>query len=392
MGKVCGAVFSRERSWLKAGNFLPEPGVEFMLNSFRHCRWGILGTAFIARKNWQALRDAGNAKLVAVASRDAGRASSFIAECQAVVPQPEVPEAMGDYEALLARPDIDAVYIPLPTGLRGEWVLRAAAAGKHVMVEKPVGRDAAEVAELIAACERSGVQFMDGVMFMHGARLQRMQDVIRAEVGPVRHISSQFSFLGDEAFLQSNIRASGELEPLGCLGDLGWYCLRFTLWACDWAEPVRVSGRVHRVTADGVPLEFSGVLDFADGVSASFHCSFTAAQAQWAVVSGERGLLRVEDFVLPQAGRPPRYSVTHSELVIDGCRFDMQARCQESVVDEPANNAPGSQESVMFQTFSSLVLEGRRDSHWPRISLLTQRVLDASLASARADGAWRTLS
>lgn len=352
------------------------------------CRWGILGAAFIARKNWQALRDAGNAKLVAVASRSIGRARDFIAECQASAPQPSPPEAMDSYEALLARSDIDAVYLPLPTGLRGEWVLRAAAAGKHVLVEKPVGRDAAEVAELIAACEHHGVQFMDGVMFMHGARLRRLREVLDAEIGPVRHVSSQFSFRGDEAFLQSNIRAQGGLEPLGCLGDLGWYCLRFTLWACEWAEPVRVSGRVRQATADGVPLEFSGALDFADGASASFHCSFTAAHAQWAVVSGERGLLRVDDFVLPYAGEPPRYSVTHSEFALDGCRADMRAGRIEAVVDEPANNAPGSQESAMFQTFSSLVLQGRRDPLWPRISLLTQRVLDACLASSRAGGAW----
>lgn len=361
-------------------------------SEIRHCRWGILGAAFIARKNWQAIRDAGNAELVAVASRDLARAQAFIDECQASAPHPELPEAVEGYEALLARSDIDAVYIPLPTGLRKEWVLRAAAAGKHVLVEKPVGRDAVEVAEIVDACVRHGVQFMDGVMFMHGLRLQRLRSVIDAEVGQVRHVTSQFSFRGDESFLQSNIRAQGGLEPLGCLGDLGWYCLRFTLWACDWAEPEQVCGRVHQATADGVPLEFSGSLVFAGGVSASFHCSFTAAHAQWAVVSGERGLLRLDDFVLPYAGVPPRYVVTHSEFVLDGCRADMRAGRFERTVDEPANNAPGSQESMLFRNFSSLVLDGRVDSHWSHISLLTQRVLDACLASARDGGAWRALA
>ena len=97
------------------------------------CRWGILGAAFIARKNWQAIREAGNATLVAVASRDLARARAFIDECQAQVPHPAVPQAMDSYEALLARTDIDAVYIPLPTGIRKEWVIRAAQAGKHVV-------------------------------------------------------------------------------------------------------------------------------------------------------------------------------------------------------------------------------------------------------------------
>src|SRR6188474_116084 len=134
------------------------------------CRWGILGAAFIARKNWQAIRDAGNARLVAVASRDLARAQAFIAECQSSAPHPVVPEAMDSYEALLARSDIDAVYIPLPTGLRKEWVIRAAQAGKHVLIEKPAGCAAADVEEMIAVCERHRVQFMDGVMFMHGRR------------------------------------------------------------------------------------------------------------------------------------------------------------------------------------------------------------------------------
>ncbi len=166
----------------------------------KHCRWGILGAAFIARKNWQAIREAGNATLVAVASRELVRAQAFIDECQASAPHAVVPEAMGSYEALLARPDIDAVYIPLPTGLRKEWVIRAAQAGKHVLVEKPVGCHAAEVEEIIAACEQHRVQFMDGVMFMHGRRLQRMRDVLDLKVGNIRHIASQFSFMSDADF------------------------------------------------------------------------------------------------------------------------------------------------------------------------------------------------
>src|SRR5215831_18403407 len=103
------------------------------------CRWGILGTANIARKNWKAMRHAGNAALVAVASRERGRAQRFIDECQAFVPLPQAPAACGSYEELLGRKDVDAVYIPLPTGMRKEWVVRAAQAGKHVLCEKPCG-------------------------------------------------------------------------------------------------------------------------------------------------------------------------------------------------------------------------------------------------------------
>ncbi len=354
----------------------------------KFCRWGILGAAFIARKNWQAIRDAGNATLVAVASRDLKRARKFIKECQASAAYPTVPEAMDSYEALLARSDIDAVYIPLPTGLRKEWVLRAAAAGKHVLSEKPVGAHAEDVAEMITACEKHGVQFMDGVMFMHGRRLQRLRRAVDREVGRVRHIASQFSFLSDDEFMRSNIRANGLLEPLGCLGDLGWYCLRFTLWAMNDAEPVHVTGRIHSETRQAgetpaVPLEFSGTLTFADNASASFYCSFTTETAQWAVISGRKGLLHVPDFVLPFSGQRTRFDFTRSEFVIKGCRFDMHEGRHTTEIDEPASNAPGSQESAMFQAFSKLVLTGKIDPEWPKISLLTQRVLDACMRSAR---------
>ena len=116
-----------------------------------HCRWGILGTAGIARKNWQAIRDAGNATLVAVASREAAKSAAFVSECQAAVPQPAVPEALGSYEALIEHPGVDAIYFPLPTGIRKEWVLRAIAARKHVLVEKPVGCSTDDVIEIHAA-------------------------------------------------------------------------------------------------------------------------------------------------------------------------------------------------------------------------------------------------
>ncbi len=361
-------------------------------STFPACRWGILGAAFIARKNWQSIRDAGNAVLVAVASRDQARAQAFVDECQAQVPHPEKPEALGSYEELLGRPDIDAVYIPLPTGLRKEWVIRAAEAGKHVLVEKPIGCDAGDVEEILAACERHGVQFMDGVMFMHGKRLQQLRAVVDQEVGPIRHIASQFSFLADTDFEQTNIRAHGKLEPLGCLGDLGWYNLRFTLWAMGEVEPLTATGRIHAEAQPSaevppVPLAFSGTLEFAGGVSASFYCSFTAAHAQWAVVSGEKGVLQLSDFVLPYAGGATEYTVTRSRFEIDGCRADMHAGREARQVEEPSNNAPGSQESALFADFSRLVLEGRRDASWGRISLITQRALDACLRSARSDGA-----
>ena len=136
------------------------------------CRWGILGSAGIAQKNWQSIRNAGNAELVAVASRDVGRAQDFIDRCSARVPHPTRPKAIGSYDELLANEEIDAIYLPLPTGLRAEWAVKAAQAGKHLLCEKPCGTTLEELENILAACKEAGVQFMDGVMFMHSDRLK----------------------------------------------------------------------------------------------------------------------------------------------------------------------------------------------------------------------------
>ena len=142
------------------------------------CRWGILGSANIARKNWKAIRKAGNSTLTAVASRDVARAKKFIDECQSDVSFPAVPVACGSYEELLKRSDVDAVYIPLPTGIRREWVIKAAEAGKHILCEKPCGCTPVDVRAMVDACKTHKVQFMDGVMFMHSGRLPLLRKVI----------------------------------------------------------------------------------------------------------------------------------------------------------------------------------------------------------------------
>ncbi|MBX7211187.1 MAG: Gfo/Idh/MocA family oxidoreductase [Verrucomicrobiaceae bacterium] len=362
------------------------------------CRWGILGTATISRKNWQAILDSGNSRLVAVASRDRAKSVQFVAECQSAVPHPSPPLALGSYEALITHPEVDAVYIPLPTGVRKDWVIRAAQAGKHVLVEKPVGCTVADVSEMIAVCEKYGVQFMDGVMFMHTERLKKMRAVLddASSVGRIRRITTQFSFHADEEFISGNIRTHRALEPQGCLGDLGWYCIRFSLWAMGWRMPRRVTGRIlaeaGQPAADGaVPLEFSGELLFDGGASAGFFCSFVAENQQWGVVSGDKGFLRVPDFVLPFKGGHTRYSVTNSDFQLDGCQFDMIEGRRELETAEPSSNAPRSQEANLFHRFSEIVLSKKLDPHWPKIALQTQTVMDACLESARDGSAAREI-
>ncbi|MCS7022614.1 MAG: Gfo/Idh/MocA family oxidoreductase [Gemmataceae bacterium] len=354
------------------------------------CRWGILGAANIARKNWKAMRLAGNAQLVAVASRDRSKAEQFIAECQAEAPFPQAPVACT-YEQLLERPDIDAVYIPLPTGIRPPWVIRAAQARKHVLCEKPCAPHADQLRDMLQACRQNNVLFMDGVMFMHSQRLQLLRRLLDDghTIGTLRRINSQFSFAAPPEFLRSNIRVQPQLEPLGALGDLGWYNIRLSLWILKYEMPIQVTARILYPPdnfTQAVPLELAAELLFADQISASFYCSFRTELQQWAHISGSNGSIWIDDFVLPYYGAEVGLIVSQPYFRVVGCSFNMENHSQRYAVREYSDGVPGAQEVNMIRNFSLAVLSGRIEPQWSEIAWKTQVVLDACLRSARQHG------
>lgn len=336
----------------------------------RPLRWGILSTARIVRRNWPAMLASGAAELAGLASRDPASAAAFIGEMQALHPWPEPPAVFGTYQALLDSPAIEAVYIPLPTALRKEWVLRAAAAGKHVLCEKPCAIHAADLEEMIACCRANGVLFMDGVMFMHDPRYPLLRRILDdgTSVGPLRRITSAFSFRGSAEFLAGDIRLTGGLEPTGCLGDLGWYCLRASLWAMHWQLPQRVSGRILSSVpaADGSSgvTAFAGELDFAAGVHASFDCSFLIPGRRWLELAGTEGTLRIPDFVVPVPENDVDWELGYDRV--------------------PRAGFPGAVGAEgLFRTFAREVAAGGFSPHWAMIALKTQQLLDACWESAR---------
>ena len=354
----------------------------------KKCRWGILGSAGIAQKNWQSIHNAQNAELVAVASRDVAKSQEFINRCSAQVPHANEPVALGSYDELLARDDIDAIYLPLPTGLRPEWAMKVAQAGKHLLCEKPCGTNIDQVEEIIRACEQAGVQFMDGVMFMHSERLNKVREAIDdgTTIGKLRRINTQFSFCAPDEFLTENIRMHSDLEPHGCLGDLGWYTIRFILWVMKYATPQAVTGRLLNASGRSdsphpVPTEFTGQLFFED-VSASFYCSFLTEHQQLAHISGSKGNMRIDDFVLPYFGNRLQFQSSNAIFDCDVCDFRMERREQAYQVEEYASSHPSAQESNLFRNFSKLVLGGTPDPQWPKITLLTQKIMMACMESA----------
>jgi predicted dehydrogenase len=329
-------------------------------------RIGILSTANIARTNWTSIALSRNCVVAAVASRDVERSRKFISECQRQSPLGYEPMALGSYEELLKSPEVDAVYVPLPTALRKEYVIRAANAGKHVLSEKPCGTNAKNLEAMIAACKKNRVQFMDGVMFMHHPRLAQIRKVLDdgKTLGPIRRIASHFSFCGGGNFHQKNIRVNSELEPLGCLGDLGWYNIRIALWAMNWQMPRQVEGRIISSPKKnpGMPIEFSGELFFDGGVSSNFYCSFVTLFHQYVDISGGNGYLRIPDFVRTVEGRDTGYEVNH-RAVKSPCAWDMQ-------------------QVYMVENFAKQIFSGKLNPDWPMWSLKTQQVTDACFKSA----------
>ncbi len=336
--------------------------------NFKHppLRWGILSTARIGRRNWTAMRESGVAELVAVASRDHAKAGEFIAEMQRVSPWESCPEALGSYEELLARKDIDAVYIPLPTAIRKEWVMRAAQHGKHVLCEKPCALNAKDLREMIASCDKHHVVFMDGVVFMHDTRFDRLRQILDdgSTIGEVKRITSEFSFRAGEEFVANDIRGASGLEPAGCLGDLGWYCIRASLWAMAWQMPIWVSGRVLEQEGN-VIMAFSAEMGFSGGATASFHCSFRSPNQRWLHVGGTMGGLRVPDFIAPVADNDCDWEINYQ-------------RVPRQPVSEMVHVAR------MFTDFTSTVRGDGRAGFWTDIALKTQVVQDACELSSQS--------
>ncbi|XP_042494130.1 uncharacterized oxidoreductase At4g09670-like [Macadamia integrifolia] len=337
-------------------------------------RFGILGCADIARKQSKAINLSPNSILYAIGSRSLDKAKKFAEENGF----PASAKIYGSYEAVLDDPDVDVVYVPLPTSLHVQWAVLAAKKKKHLLLEKPVALNVAEFDQIVEACEANGVQFMDGTMWMHHPRTAKMNEFLSdtQRFGQLKAVQSFFSFPGDDYFLKNNIRVKPGLDGLGALGDAGWYCIRSILWATNDELPKTVTALHGPVINEaGVILACGSSLQWEDGKTATFHCSFLSHLTMDITAVGTKGTLHVHDFIIPFDEKSASFST------ICQIGFKERALPSQNVVTTDL-----SQEVCMVRELSRLVKSikengSKPESKWPSMSRKTQLILDAVKAS-----------
>jgi predicted dehydrogenase len=258
-------------------------------------RWGVLGCASIATaKVIPAMQQSPLCDVMAIASRDPSRAAT-------TAEQLGIARHYGSYDSLLADPDVEAVYIPLPNHLHATWTLRAAASGKHVLCEKPLALSSAQATEMITGCRQEGVALMEAFMYrLHPLWVRVHELVTSGAIGDLEAIQAFFSYRNVDPTDIRNIEACGG----GAMMDIGCYPVNVARWLFD-GEPTAVSAAVRRDPTFGTDVLTSAVLDF-DGRHASFTCSTQIEDDQRVHLVGTTGRLLVEiPFNLPP-DRPTR--------------------------------------------------------------------------------------
>jgi predicted dehydrogenase len=245
-------------------------------------RWGILSTAAINEKLLAGARRSDAVEVVAVGSRDGDRAAEF-------AQRHGIARAHGSYEALLADPEVEAVYVPLPNALHHPWTLKALAAGKHVLCEKPYSRRPAEVREAFDAAERAGLVLSEAYMYRYNPQIERLAELVRdGAIGELRTIASAFTHPCEDA---DDVRLSAALDG-GGLMDVGCYCVSAARLLAG--EPEALTAQ-QDLGPSGVDVRLAGTLSFAGGVLAHFDCGFHVPDRSHLEVVGSAGTIRVND-------------------------------------------------------------------------------------------------
>jgi predicted dehydrogenase len=328
-------------------------------------RFGVLGLSrFALRKMIPAMRATRGVELVAIASRDAGKAAEAARELG-------ISRSYGSYEALLADPEIDGIYNPLPNHLHVPWSERAAEAGKHVLCEKPIALGAAEARRLLAVRDRTGLLICEAAMVRVQPRWIAARELLRAgRIGRLRAFVGAFGYT---ITARDNVRFDAEMGG-GVLLDTGFYPVTISRF-CFEDEPIGVLARSQIDPTMGVDLLTSGVLQFPGG-QATFTCGMELAPMQRALLLGTKGHLDV-----PTAWNPP--GDRRSELIVEN-----SASLEEPAPERIAFDA-ADQYTILLERFVEAAAGGGPAPVPLEDSVKNMAALDALARSAKS-GRWES--
>ncbi|MBM6621435.1 Gfo/Idh/MocA family oxidoreductase [Micrococcaceae bacterium RIT802] len=325
-------------------------------------RWGVLGSARIVRKTIPALQETRNGEVVGIASRSEDKAREYAAKYG-------IAQAFGSYEALLASPNIDAVYIPLPNALHLEWILKSLDAGKHVLCEKPLAMSAAECEEIARKAEKTGLKVLEGFMYRFHPRFEKLQELLAANaVGKLTfiHVGHSFEAGGDD-----NIRWYTGLGG-GALFDAGCYCVNVSRMVTEQEPAHTVAFGNYRDAKDGGQIDTSiaGLLRFPDSATALFDTGVNLERRNFLELTGTEGRLYIAN----------PFGLLEEDSVLEEHHFGQDVICHE---------VKGQNHFVrMGEHFADSVLNGTPLRYDLADSANNARVLEAlDLTARKQDGA-----
>jgi predicted dehydrogenase len=326
-------------------------------------RWGVLGVASIAvRRAIPGMQKGEWCEVAAIASRDRRRAEEAAAKFGIV-------KAYGSYDELLADPEIEAVYNPLPNHLHVPWSIKAAEAGKHVLCEKPIGITAADARKLLTVRNRTGVKIGEAFMVRTHPRWLRAQALVRGgRIGQLRLVSGVFSYFNRDPANTRNIYDAGG----GALLDLGCYAITLSRFLFA-EEPARVFGAIERDRDTRTDVLTSAILKFPSG-RATFTCSTQLAYFQTMYISGERGRMEIPASINPPADRPSEIIIGEQHGVVPGGttveefppvdQFTIQGDAFSKTIREDGEVPVPLEDSVKNMAVIEAVFRSAESSQW----------------------------
>lgn len=323
-------------------------------------RWGIVGTGGIANSMAGMIKLADAAEIGAVSSRRLESAEEFAGKH-------DIPKAFGSWQEMIDSGAVDAVYVATPTSVREEICIAAANGGKHVLGEKPFA-SLPSVERITAACKSNDVAFMDGTHFVHHPRTLDIQEHREERLGFVWSVASAFQFnLAD----RGNIRFNKVLEPMGAIGDAGWYNMRAAVeYLPEDVVLESVSAHLRRDAETGAAISGTGVLDFSDGSTSTWNCGFdSGAVAMDLRITGTKGVIRIDDFL--SQNRDGSADISYSKGGWGDATTDE--------INIPSTK-PGA--ALMFEDMAAAAADPALRQHWMRATERTQALLDAAWEAA----------